>query len=579
MDEVRRDAVEGRVASSGGERRAGEGQGQGALGAERREERREGERSEPDRSDDRSAAPSAGAPGGGPGSVAGGCGGAPSCCSTSPGGGGGACGAVAPRDGAVVGVASRLGELGEFAEGGGQCPVAGAAGTGESTGAEVGPQVLLAGRRRGAPGRRLVRKSTKTSKDLGGAQRLLLLDLWKRSGLTTDDFATVVGRSPHTLGDWRRKLEVGGPEALLDRPRGPRGGSRLPEVTKRTIVLLKEAHPEYGCQRISDLLARGPALAAGPGAVATVLKEAGYELEEVVTRPHEEPVRRFERARPNQLWQTDLFTFVLKRQNRRVYVVAFLDDHSRFITGYGLYASPTTVLVIETLRAAIASYGRPEEVLSDNGPQYVTWRGTSAFRKELDKQGIKHIVAHPKRPQTVGKTERFWGSLWRECVEASVFLDVEDARRRIGLYIDHYNFLRPHQGIGSLVPADRFFGAAPEVLKTLRKRVADNALELAQKGLPRAPLYLTGQLGGKSFAVHAAGERVYLTREGEGRQELDLGAADAVHPAQSYPEAVTPTVHPSQGWEAGSEEPAPPGVSALDELAEGDEGPKEGGSR
>src|SRR5262245_39573793 len=43
----------------------------------------------------------------------------------------------------------------------------------------------------------------------------------------------------------------------------------------------------------------------------------------------------FERARPNQLWQTDLFTFMLKRQNRRVYLVAFMDDHIRFIVGYG----------------------------------------------------------------------------------------------------------------------------------------------------------------------------------------------------------------------------------------------------
>ena len=52
---------------------------------------------------------------------------------------------------------------------------------------------------------------------------------------------------------------------------------------------------------------------------------------EVPTHPHEPVVRRFERARPNQMWQSDLFTFQLKRENRRVYVVAFLDDHSRFV--------------------------------------------------------------------------------------------------------------------------------------------------------------------------------------------------------------------------------------------------------
>src|SRR5437870_2407369 len=79
------------------------------------------------------------------------------------------------------------------------------------------------------------------------------------------------------------------------------------------------------------------------------------------------------------------FTFVLKRQNRRVYLVAFMDDHSRFIVGYGLHASQSTALVLEVLRAALTSYGAPEEILTDNGTQYVTWRGKSAFTKELSR--------------------------------------------------------------------------------------------------------------------------------------------------------------------------------------------------
>ena len=103
--------------------------------------------------------------------------------------------------------------------------------------------------------------------------------------------------------------------------------------------MLKQAHPDWGCQRISDELVRGPALAAGSAAVARVLHEAGYQTEKRPTRPHPDKVRRFERAKPNQLWQTDLFTFVLKRQNRRLYLVGFMDDHSRFLVGYGLHAS------------------------------------------------------------------------------------------------------------------------------------------------------------------------------------------------------------------------------------------------
>ena len=246
--------------------------------------------------------------------------------------------------------------------------------------------------------------------------------------------------------------------------------------------MLKECHPEWGCQRISDSLLRGPALPASASAVARVLHEAGYEEVELPTHSHPDKVRRFERARANQLWQTDLFTFVLKRQNRRVHLVAFLDDHSRFVVSYGLHATASTALVLEVVEAAIAAYGPAEEILTDNGPQYVTWRGTSQFSKHLQKHGIKQIVARPRRPQTLGKIERFWGTLWRECLQGAVFVDLTDARARIGHFIDYYNFQRPHRGIGGLVPADRFFGAAQEVLQTLRQRVAANALELARHG-------------------------------------------------------------------------------------------------
>ncbi|MCI0376183.1 MAG: integrase core domain-containing protein, partial [Gemmataceae bacterium] len=59
--------------------------------------------------------------------------------------------------------------------------------------------------------------------------------------------------------------------------------------------------------------------------------------------------------------------------------------------------------------------------------------GKSVFTRELEKRGIKQIVAAPRRPQTLGKIERFWGTLWRECIESAVFVDLGDAQRRIGL--------------------------------------------------------------------------------------------------------------------------------------------------
>jgi transposase InsO family protein len=422
---------------------------------------------------------------------------------------------------------------------------------------------MPAGRRRG---QRLVKSEPGRTTPLTPPQRLLLLDTWRRSGLPAGDFAALVGLSRHTLYAWKKRFDEQGPAGLLETPRGGPKGSRLPELTKRTILMLKQANPEWGCQRISDLLGRGPALPASPGAVARVLHEAGYTLEEVPTRPHPDKVRHFERAQPNQLWQTDLFTFVLKRQNRRVYLVAFMDDHSRFIVGYGLHASQSSALVLEVLRAAMTSYGTPQEILTDNGSQYVTWRGKSVFSKELEKRGIKQIVATPRRPQTLGKVERFWGTLWRECVESAVFIDLGDAQRRIGLFIDHYNFCRTHSGIDGLVPADRFFHAAAEVKQTLAARVAANALELARQGSPKTPFYLTGQVGGQPFSLHAEGDRKILIGAGGTRQEVELVPPMAA-PAgtDALPEPICPTAVVSSLAEEGSEEPPAPGMSPLDE--------------
>ena len=96
-------------------------------------------------------------------------------------------------------------------------------------------------------------------------ERLLILDTWQRSGLPAGDFAPLVGLSKHTLYLWKKRFTDHGPAGLADRPRGTKTPSKLSEVTRRTIVMLKQAHPEWGCQRISDELLRGPALAAGAG--------------------------------------------------------------------------------------------------------------------------------------------------------------------------------------------------------------------------------------------------------------------------------------------------------------------------
>ena len=406
-------------------------------------------------------------------------------------------------------------------------------------------------------------------------QRLLILDSWLRSKLPAGDFAPLVGLSMHTLRAWKARFSEAGPAGLDDKPLGRPSGSRLSEATRRAILLLKEQHPDWGQDRIAAVLLRAQGFPASASSIGRVLVEAGYVAPPEAPRPHAQEPQRFERARPNQLWQTDLFTFVLKRENRRVHLVGFLDDHSRFVVGYGLHATASGALVRESLLAAMANFGAPEEVLTDNGTQYVTWRGKSEFTKLLEQRGIQQIVATPRHPETLGKIERFWGTLWRECVEVAVFRGLEDARRRIGLFIDHYNFQRPHSGIGGLVPADRYFAAAPQVLATLKERVAKNAAELAREGVPRKPFYLTGRIGDQSISLHAEGEKVVMMKGDGSREEVDLGATgkreDAAEP---LPEPLVPSANPPDHPATADADEAAPGGSPFDELTSllGEEG-------
>lgn len=356
------------------------------------------------------------------------------------------------------------------------------------------------------------------------ADRLLVLETWSRSGLGARDFARIVNVSPQVLYAWRKRFEKRGPAGLEDRKRGAPKGSRLPEPTRRAILMMKEGHPDWGLDRIHDMLLRTEGFQASAGAIRRVLEEEGYEPQEVPTRRHPDRVRRFERARPNQMWQSDLFNFTLPPSSRRVHVVAFLDDRSRFVVGHGISAGSSGSFVRDVFRTAVTNFGAPLEVLTDRGPQYHSWRGKSAFTKMLDSMGIEHLLARPRHPQTVGKTERFWKTLWKECLVERRPRDVEEARERIGHFVGHYNFRRTHQGLDGLIPADVYFDAESEVRATMEARVAANALELARHGTPRKPFYLTGRVGEQALSLHAEGERVVLTREDGSREEVDLSA-------------------------------------------------------
>lgn len=345
-------------------------------------------------------------------------------------------------------------------------------------------------------------------------QRKQAIDAFIKSGLSQKDFAKTWGVSESTLNRWHsiyQALGYKGLERTTFKERlqelKQRHHKKISEQLEKVIVKTKTDNPTFGLRKVKNFLNRFEGLKVSTGAISRVLKEENIPLVEVVSKQKRssDRVRIFERATAMQLWQTDITSFVLARNGTRVYLTVFLDDYSRYIVAWNLQLRQTSEFVMNTVLDGFQNYGKPEEILTDQGRQYFSWRGKSDFQRMLDKEGIKHVVARSHHPQTVGKCERLWETVGQEFWNRVRPQELSDARERLKHYFNHYNHFRPHQGIDGMVPADRFFGVESEVRKILEDSIEQNSLRMALDEAPRSPVFLVGNIGGKSVSLHGEG--------------------------------------------------------------------------
>ena len=172
------------------------------------------------------------------------------------------------------------------------------------------------------PRRRPRTPTGRTHRQYTPEERRAGVEAYLRSGLTQGAFCGLWGVSVTTLARWLRAYRRHGPKGL-ERPWG--GGRRgrkkqpLPEEVRRRIVETKRRSPFFGLRRVRDELARFFGVRVGLHRVREVVKEEGLETK-VVKRRRRGPdkVRRFERSRPGELWQSDITSYVLARHSQRV---------------------------------------------------------------------------------------------------------------------------------------------------------------------------------------------------------------------------------------------------------------------
>jgi transposase InsO family protein len=359
-------------------------------------------------------------------------------------------------------------------------------------------------------------------------QRFEMLEAVERYGLTVTEAASMWGVSRETFYFWARRFDEEGLVGLEDRSSAPsRSPWRIESRLEERIVALRVAHPRWGARRIRSELVRSDAVAVpARSTVHRVLVRNGL----IVSDPKPPAaVQRFERSRPNELWQTDGLEYVLA-DGSVAHVVSVLDDHSRFCGASQAFTAEDSDAAIHVFDLATAEIGLPAAVLADRGSAFTGRRtGTvSPFERHLWPLGVVTINGRGYHPQTQGKIERWHRTLREWLDDNGPYAALSELNDELDHFRDHYNNDRPHQGIGDITPAERFAASEParpdpeatrdrRHRETLRATAANGNLRYAQwsigLGRPWANTKVRIIDTGDAITVYDAGDTLIATIE------------------------------------------------------------------
>lgn len=227
-----------------------------------------------------------------------------------------------------------------------------------------------------------------------------------------DPFGNQTKVSRETLDRWIRRYRASGFEALVPAPR--RLAARTDAQVLELAALLKRENPTRTVAQVARILRTATGWAPSE---STLLRHL-HRLELMSPDAGQAPAvfGRFEAADPNEIWVGDALHGP-RVGDRKTYLFAFLDDHSRLAVGYRFGFAEDTVRLAAALRPALAARGVPAGIYVDNGSAFVdAW-----LLRACAKLGVRLVHSQPGRPQGRGKIER-----WFRSVRQQFLIEVTD---------------------------------------------------------------------------------------------------------------------------------------------------------
>lgn len=310
-------------------------------------------------------------------------------------------------------------------------------------------------------------------------------------GLASSDEANIrelcrrFGISAKTGYKWLNRFKESGDQGLRERSRRPaRSPWRTSKSVEDEVLRLRERYPAWGGRKIAARLRMLGAVPPSPSTVTEILRRHG-RLDPGESSKHK-AWERFERPKPNDLWQVD-FKGHFATGEGRCHPLTALDDHSRFALGLDACADERAQTAQTRMIELFRRYGLPIEILCDNGPPWGSagTPGYTAFEVWLLRLGVSVTHGRPCHPQTQGKDERFHRTLVAELLRFQCFRDLQSCQKRFEEFRQTYNWERPHEALGMAVPGSRYtasYRAYPEVLPPIEYAPGDPVRKVNEVG-------------------------------------------------------------------------------------------------
>jgi len=236
---------------------------------------------------------------------------------------------------------------------------------------------------------------------------------------------------------------------------------------KEAIIRFAGEYPLEGYRRLTYMMLDREIVCASPTTVYRTLRDAGMLRRWATSRSKKGS--GFEQPQgPHAHWHVDVLYVNL--HGTFYYLLSVLDGWSRYIVQWDIRESMTEGDVEIVLQGAKEAFpfARPR-IISDNGGQFVA----KEFKQFIRISGMTHVRTSPGYPQSNGKIERWHCSVKSECIRVKTPLTLEDARRVLGEYVEHYNNVRLHSGIGYITPKDKLEGREAEIFAERDRRLEE----------------------------------------------------------------------------------------------------------